>query len=70
MQLTVYFQETPINTPENHGKSFCPLCSGNFAYRKGMIEHLQVVHGEHLIGDLLKIKGKDKEKFCEDRRFK
>ena len=65
-----HFQDTFINTPGNAGKSKCPLCPGAFTYRKGMIEHLQVIHGEHLSGRLLQLTGDDKEKFCTDRRFK
>ena len=38
--------------------------------RKGMIEHMQVIHGDHLSGKMLQLKGDDKEKFCTDRRFK
>jgi hypothetical protein len=29
-----------------------------------------VIHGEHLVSELLKIKGDDKDKHCESRRFK
>ena len=35
-----------------------------------MIEHLQVIHGEHLIVQMLHLTGKDKEKFVSERRFK
>jgi len=66
----IHGPDTFINTPGNAGKSKCPLCPGAFTYRKGMIEHLQVIHGEHLSGQLLQLTGDDKEKFCTDRRFK
>ncbi len=35
-----------------------------------MIEHLQVIHGDHLIRDMLYISGKEMEKLVEERRFK
>jgi len=67
---SVHGADTFINTPGNAGRSKCPLCTGAFTYRKGMIEHMQVIHGDHLSGKMLQLKGDDKEKFCTDRRFK
>ena len=67
---TVHGQDMFINTPGNAGKSSCPLCAGSFTYRKGMIEHLQVIHGDHLIENMLHFTGEDKEKYCTERRFK
>merc|ERR1712183_667678 len=66
----VHGQDMFINTPGNAGKSSCPLCAGSFTYRKGMIEHLQVIHGDHLIENMLHFTGEDKEKYCTERRFK
>ena len=65
-----FFQDVYINTPGNIGRSKCPLCNGEFTYRKGMIEHLQVVHGEHLISEMMKCTGDEKDRLCSDMRFK
>lgn len=66
----VHGESVFLNQPEGQNRSYCPLCMGEFKYRKGMIEHLQVLHGEHLLVDLLQTSGEEMERLLEDRRFK
>ena len=63
------FQHVLVNTADQ-AKSYCPLCRSEFAYRKGMIEHLQVLHGEHLLSELLGVTGSEKDRLMEDLHFK
>ena len=69
---TVHGKDVLINIPGNIGSSKCPLvnCDSQFNYRKGMMEHLQVRHGEHLISEMLKCTGEEKDRLCANMRFK
>ncbi|TRY73454.1 hypothetical protein TCAL_07902 [Tigriopus californicus] len=58
-----------VNAKEQ-SEYFCPICQKKFSHRKGMIEHLQVLHGEHLYGDLLKEQGHVKAELLDKRLYR
>lgn len=65
----VHGEDVFVNN-SNQEKSFCPLCPSDFSYRKGMIEHLQILHGEHLLTQLLRASGMEMERLLDDLHFK
>lgn len=55
----------------NHEKPQCPLCQRGFTYRKGVIEHIQILHGEHLVVDLIGAKTQaDKQKLIDELQYR
>ena len=47
----------------------CPLCKRKFAQRKALIEHIQVLHTEHLYGNLMGLSGDAKQEFLDNKLF-
>lgn len=47
----------------------CPLCKRKFAQRKALIEHIQVLHTEHLYGHLMGLGGDAKKEFLDEEIF-
>ena len=47
------FLQNVLIDSTNFDKPLCPLCQRGFTYRKGVIEHIQILHGEHLVADLI-----------------
>ena len=51
--FVVFFLQNVLIDSTNFDKPLCPLCQRGFTYRKGVIEHIQILHGEHLVADLI-----------------
>ena len=53
LRFFVCFLQNVLIDSTNFDKPLCPLCQRGFTYRKGVIEHIQILHGEHLVADLI-----------------
>eukprot|EP00095_Tigriopus_kingsejongensis_P005584 snap_masked-scaffold12_size759060-processed-gene-5.11 protein:Tk05584 transcript:snap_masked-scaffold12_size759060-processed-gene-5.11-mRNA-1 annotation:"zinc finger protein 2 homolog" len=66
---TVHGPKVHLNAKEQ-AEYFCPICQKKFTHRKGMIEHLQVLHGEHLYGHMLREEGQAKADLLTRRLYR
>jgi hypothetical protein len=61
----VLFQDVLLNPKNQETDVPCPLCKRNFSQRKSLTEHMQVLHTDHLFGELLGLKGDAKKELLE-----